>query len=221
MQITTIEAVDIPDAWFQCISKILDVGFCYKIEKGSYVGQTRLEFDQIIVHIKYPYKEPWDNMLPQIPSHLNIPNPVAPGYIEQYMPYLMTDNLAPKEQYSYGSRIFEQIPYWIEVLKETPNTNQAVLQVAQPDDYKLSDPPCLRQVFLRIKNNRLLFYPYFRSNDLWGGFPINLAGLAVLQKYMADEIGVEVGSMIYSSCGLHIYGYVEELVKLRVGKNEE
>ena len=42
---------------------------------------------------------------------------------------------------------------------------------------------------MRIKENQLIFYPYFRSWDLWGGFPANLAGVAVLQKSMADEIG--------------------------------
>ena len=56
MKITTILATDIQDAWFQCISKVLDVGFKYEIQHGSYVGQTRLEFDQITIMIKYPYQ---------------------------------------------------------------------------------------------------------------------------------------------------------------------
>jgi len=92
------------------------------------------------------------------------------------------------------------------------------LQVGQPSDCVLGDPPCLRHIDLRIKEGRLICYPYFRSWDLWGGFPANLAGIAVLQKYMADEIGVEAGQIIASSKGLHIYGYVEELAKLRTGK---
>jgi len=235
-KITTIKAVDIQDAWFQCISKIVDDGFRYEIEHGSYVGQTRLEFDQITIYIDKPYSEPYDSMLPQIPSHLNIPNPVANGYIEQYMPYLMTDTIEDSEQYTYGSRINEylcgyphrgdveycwsggQVDYWINQLKNTKNTNQAILQVGQPNDCFLDDPPCLRQIDMRVKDNKLIFYPYFRSWDLYGGFPANLAGIAVLQKYMADEIGVESGPICASSKGLHIYGYVEDLVKLRVGK---
>jgi thymidylate synthase len=62
-------------------------------------------------------------------------------------------------------------------------------------------------------------FPYFRSNDLWGGLPVNLASIAILQKWLADEIDVEVGEMIYSSKGLHIYKYCEELAKLRTNKN--
>lgn len=219
MELTEIKAVDIPDAWFQCISKVLDVGFKYEIQHGSYVGQTRMEFDWITVFIKQAYNEPWYLMLPDIPPHLRIPNPVAPGYVEQYMPYLLTDTIAPGETYTYGSRIQRQIKHWIEVLKSTPNTNQAVLQVAQPSDYELEDPPCLRHIDMRIKENKLIFYPYFRSWDLWGGFPANLAGITVLQKMMADEIGVGIGPICASSKGLHLYGYVEELAKLRCNKD--
>jgi len=229
IKITTIEATDLPDAWFQCVSKILDVGFKYEIQHGSYVGQTRLEFDHITIHIRHPYQEPYDLMLPQIPSHLNIPNPVANGYVEQYMSYLMTAHIEPGESYTYGSRLnkfildydqteLSQIEYWIDILQEKPNTNQAILQVGQPDDCLLDDPPCLRMIDMRVKDGELIFYPYFRSWDLWGGFPSNLAGIAVLQKYMADQIGVKSGPIIASSKGLHIYGYVEELAKLRTGK---
>lgn len=195
-----------------------NVGFKYEIDRGSYIGQNRLEFDYIVVDIKRPYSEPYNTMLPQIPSNLNIPNPVEDGYIDQYLPYLMTDYIKQGESYTYGSRINKQIDFWIGVLKETPNTNQAILQVGRPDDYLLSDPPCLRHIDMRIKNDRLVFYPYFRSWDLWGGFPANLAAIAVLQKYIADSIGVESGNILASSKGLHIYGYADELLKIRIGK---
>ena len=228
-----IEATTLPDAWFQAVYNIFEHGFKYEIQHGSFVGQTRLEFDFVTVYIKKPYSEPYDLMLPKIPSHFNIPDPVCDGYIESYMPYLMTSEKKEGEDYTYGQRLCKvcvgsdfakgrinksQIEHYINLLKETPNTNQAILQIGQPGDFLLEDPPCLRHIDMRIKDNQLIFYPYFRSNDLWGGFPANLAGLAVLQKYMADEIGVESGSMIYSSKGLHLYQYVEELAKLRVGK---
>ena len=218
LPITYIEARDIPDAWFQCVSKVQEVGFKYVIQHGSYIGQTRLEFDWVTVQITHPYAEPYDNMLPDIPPELGIPAPVDYGYIEKYLPYLMDETKATKEQYTYGERIGAQREYWISKLRETPNTNQAVLQVGQPTDWLLDDPPCLRHIDMRIRDNKLVFYPYFRSWDLWGGFPANLAGTAVLHKYMADEIGVETGPIIASSKGLHLYGYIETLAKLRCGK---
>lgn len=215
-----MHATDIPDAWFQCVDGLFDAGFRYKIQHGSYVDDFRLEFDQIMVTIRYPYAEPYDLMLPKIPAELGVPDPVAPGYIEQYLPHLMTDHVEPNEQYTYGSRMTEQIPYWIGVLKSTPNTNQAILQVGRPDDYHLDDPPCLRHIDMRVKDGVLFFYPYFRSWDLWGGFPANLGGIAVLQKYMADEIGVKAGLICATSKGLHIYKYIEEWARLRVGRQK-
>jgi len=214
-EMIAINAVDIPDAWFQCVNAVIDSGGRYIVQRGSYEGQTRLEFDYITVEITHPYAEPWDLMLPQLPTHLGIPDPVSQGYVEQYMSYLMLDGVLPGEQYTYGSRIKSQIEYWIESLKETSHTNQAILQVAQPEDHLLSDPPCLRHIDMRVKNGELHFYPYFRSWDLWGGFPANLAGIAVLQKYMADEIGIAPGGITAASKGLHLYGYTEPLARLR------
>lgn len=215
MDIISIEARDIPDAWFQCVSKIQEVGFKHPVQQGSFVGEVRIELDWVTIQITHPYSEPYDTMLPEIPPALGIPNPVASGYVEQYLPYLMTEHREKGEAYTYGSRFWGQVPEFIAILKETPWTNQAILQVAQPSDRLLSDPPCLRHIDMRIKDGILIFYPYFRSWDLWGGFPANLAAIAVLQKYMADELGMESGQIIASSKGLHLYGYVEELARIR------
>lgn len=158
LPITVIEATTIPDAWFQCIYNILDEGFRYDIQHGSFVGEQRIEFDFVVVQISRPYAEPYDLMLPDIPSHLGIPNPVEKGYVEQYLPYLMTDKKQEGEDYTYGERLNKividydeangptfgsQIEYLINVLKNTPNTNQVVLQVARPSDCLLQDPPCV------------------------------------------------------------------------------
>jgi thymidylate synthase len=135
------------------------------------------------------------------------------------MPYLLTDTIAPKELYTYGSRLQKQFIAIINLLKNTPNTNQAVLQIAETTDYALEDPPCLRHIDLRIMEGKLHVFPYFRSNDLWSGLPVNLASIAIMQKWLADDINVEVGEMIYSSKGLHLYKFVEELAKLRTNKS--
>ncbi len=45
--------------------------------------------------------------------------------------------------------------------------------------------------------------------------PANLAGIQTLKEYMAGEIGVEDGEMIVNTKGLHLYGYAEDLAKMR------
>ncbi len=97
-----IEARDLPDAWFQCIYKAIDEGSVFKIDRGSYAGSERLEFDYITIHIKYPGHRP---LLPQISERWAIPDPVADDYIDSYLPYLMTGELKEGESYTYGQRI--------------------------------------------------------------------------------------------------------------------
>jgi thymidylate synthase len=213
-----IEATTLEDFWFQCVYEILDKGRRYVIEQGSFVGETRIEFDFITGLIKQPYSDNWQSMLPQMPQHLNIPDPCTLSYLYQYVPYLMSSDIVPEEQYTYGSRLGAQVPTVINLLKKTPNTNQAVLRITQPSDYKLTDPPCLLVLDLRVMERKLHIFPYFRSWDLWSGTPANLAAIAILQKFMADEIGIEVGSLICTSKGLHLYKYCEELALLRTNK---
>ena len=45
MNIHSIVARDLPDLWFQAIHDILDEGSRFTIDRGSYAGQTRLEYD--------------------------------------------------------------------------------------------------------------------------------------------------------------------------------
>lgn len=217
LNIENIEARDLPDAWFQCVYRILDKGHTYTIDRGSYEGQKRLEFDFILVHIKYPGVRP---LIPDIPPSLGIPNPVAPGYVEEYLPYLMTSARMPNEEYTYGQYLEPQIQEVIKMYKEGGyGTNQAYMTVGDPSTIHLKDPPCLRGIDTRIRYGKLHFIVYFRSWDLWNGFPANLAAIQMLKEYMAQEIGVEDGEIIASSKGLHLYDYVWELARLRTMKS--
>ncbi len=233
MKLIQIEARDLPDAWFRCVWEILDFGHKYTIDHGSFEGQQRLEFDYITVHIKYPGVRP---LIPDIPAHLGIPNPVADGYIEEYLPYLMTNMKQPNEDYTYGERLagweyytkelmshkmVNQIDEVIRMYKECGyGTNQACMSVSAPSDILLGDPPCLRGLDTRVKDGKLHFVVYFRSWDLYNGFSANLGGIQLLKEYMADEIGVEDGEIIASSKGLHLYDYAWPLAELRTGKGE-
>jgi thymidylate synthase len=95
------------------------------------------------------------------------------------------------------------------------------MAVCDSQSIYLDDPPCLRQIDTRIypEERKLHFVVYFRSWDLWAGFPSNLAGIQLLKEYMAEEIGVEPGETIALSKGMHLYDYAWELAKIRLGKS--
>jgi thymidylate synthase len=213
LKLASIEARDLPDAWFQSVYAILDEGYEYTIDRGSYAGQKRMEFDYITVRIRFPGTRP---LLPDIPPALGIPNPVADGYLEEYLPYLMTSVKGPQEEYTYGEYLESQIGEVIRMYREDGfETNQAYMTVGSPETIYLQDPPCLRGIDTRIRYGKLHFMVYFRSWDLWNGFPANLGGIQLMKEYMAGEIGVEDGEIIAASKGLHLYDYVWELAKMR------
>ncbi len=209
MKISTIEARDLSEAWFVCLRKILEEGHDYKIDRGSYAGQRRRELDLAVVQVVYPGTRP---LIPDVPQ--GVPPPSTMEYVESYLPYLMTSHRKKGEQYTYGQYLEEQIAEVIRMYREDGhNTNQAFMAVGNEKSISLDDPPCLRMIDTRIHEGRLHFVVYFRSWDLWAGFPSNLAAIQLLKEYMSSEIGVEDGEIVAMSKGLHLYEYAWELAK--------
>jgi thymidylate synthase len=88
-----------------------------------------------------------------------------------------------------------------------------------PENEKSSQ--CLRGIDTWIEENRLHFWVYFRSWELWAGFPENLGGFQLLKEEMARQIGVQDGIMIVSSKDLHIYEHTWAVALMRLGKKEK
>jgi thymidylate synthase len=209
MKISIIEARDLSEAWFLCLCKTLNEGREYKIDRGSYAGQRRKELDLAVVQVSYPATRP---LVPDVPQ--GVPAPSTMEYVENYLPYLMTAHKKEGEQYTYGQYLEKQIAEVIKMYREDGhNTNQAFMAVGNEDSINLPDPPCLRMIDTRINNGSLNFVVYFRSWDLWAGFPSNLAAIQLLKEYMASEIGVKDGELVAMSKGLHLYEYTWELAR--------
>jgi thymidylate synthase len=209
VKVTEIEARDLSEAWFLGLCKVLEEGYDYKIERGSYRGQMRKQLELVIVQVNYPETRP---LIPEVPQ--GVPPPSTMDYVESYLPYLMTAHRREGEQYTYGQYLEKQIAEVIRMYREDGhNTNQAFMAVGDDKSIYLSDPPCLRMIDTRVMDGKLSFIVYFRSWDLWAGFPSNMAAIQLLKEYMASEIGVEDGDLVAISKGLHLYEYSWELAK--------
>ncbi len=255
--IIKIEATNLPDLWYQTLYKAIEVGRDFTVDEGSFKGQRRKEFDFVVLHAKCPGV---GELLPKLNPALNLDDPVAQNYMDDYLPYLMTGEEKEGEAYTYGQRIcnadafevFSQVEYQllIEEAKKTKlipknclweendfwrvnqmelmiwtyknkgyRNNQMIMQVGDPTDMLLQDPPCLRHIDTRIQDGKLHFYPYFRSWDLWGGLPANLAAIELMKRYCSEQIGVENGEIIATSKGLHLYNYVWEIAETVRGRS--
>lgn len=240
-------ATTLPDAWFQLVYLLVKgeaPHSIYEIDKGSYVGEKRLEYDYITVKISHPGSRP---LIPDIPPGLGIPAPVeSMEYIENYFAeYLMDPNLKPNETYKYSTWLAPGVQRVITQLKDNPGNNQATISIGglapsktvtekilgyktyNDTDNEIDpatgqrDPACLRVVDFRLDQaNKLHMIVYFRSWDLWGGFPANLAGLQLLKEYVGQQLYADDGSIIASSKGLHLYSHAIQVAAARIGMPE-
>lgn len=236
-----LKAKTINDLWFRLVYHILETDdkgvFIHayrtgKIMKGSFEQeQSRLQFPGVALSVEYPGID----FIVTMPEGSGVPAPTDAEKAQRYFEeYIMGSELKENETYTYGQRI--NISLWgvLEMLKKTPVTNQAVIEIGRPEDWceckgkdGKDDPPCLRIIDFKVipaysengeldrKKSRLSMSVYFRSWDLYGGMPENLAGLSLLQQFVSDEIGIPVGPMFCYSSGLHLYRYQKELAEMR------
>lgn len=208
LNMVSIKATSIEDAWFQCLDKVLTQGHEYTIERGSFVGHKRRELDYITVELTYPRSRPLAPICPE-----GVLSPTSEAFIEEYLETLITTTKDEHQQYTYGQDIAPQIQEVINMCKAAPNTNQACMSVGSKESINLPDPQCLRVIDIRFRYGKLHFIVYFRSWDLWAGFPTNLGGLQLMKEFMASEIGCEDGEIIAASKGLHLYEYTWEFAR--------
>lgn len=202
LKTSVVVARSIDEAHFKLIRLLFQSGWVYVNKRGSFVGHKRLEYDHVTIHITHPHED----IVPQMP--VGVPPVTTSEDIANYAAkYLLNGKPEPNEIYTYGEFIVKQLDDVVKMLKETPDTNQAVFSIGNEDSIHQEHPPCLRLVDCRVKDGKLHFVIYFRSWDLWGGLPENLGGLQLLQEHIAELVGIETGEMICQSKGLHLYDY--------------
>ncbi len=101
----------------------------------------------------------------------------------------------------------DQIEYIIRKLKEKPYSRRAQAITWRPlvDPFH-TDPPCLQRIYMRVKDDRLIMQTTWRSRDLFRAWEANVNGMIRIQKYVADQLGLEMGHYLDFSNSLHIYG---------------
>ena len=100
-----------------------------------------------------------------------------------------------------------QIDHVINLLKYNPDTRQAAISIYDCKEYKeyTNDTPCTYAVQFTILNDRLDMSVVMRSNDLWYGFCNDQYCFSMLQKMIADELKIEIGTYYHFAHNMHLY----------------
>ena len=102
---------------------------------------------------------------------------------------------------------FDQVKKVIEILKEDPFSRRAKINinVPNPSVKETKDEPCTMSLHFMIRENNLYCTAVMRSNDIWLGFPYDVAFFTELQKYIASQLKVGYGWYTHFAVSLHVY----------------
>ena len=116
----------------------------------------------------------------------------------------------------------EQKAWVVNELKRNPLSRRAVIDVRKPEkDCYSEDPACLQHIQFFIRDNKLDCCVLFRSNDATRATFMNAFGLIMLQKEIADQLGVYVGSFTLRANSFHCYERHFDLLKRIANEVEE
>ncbi|WP_319377955.1 thymidylate synthase [uncultured Methanocorpusculum sp.] len=185
----------------------------YILEKGSLLttenGEETVETDEVCLFVDTPLAKPMVSPCSRFKE----------AFLDEYAKNLIEGSDSVFE-YDYHGRLFDwgcgltqngeihqdQIQYIIDKLRESPVSRRAVAVTwCPPVDAKLADCPCLQLVQCVVREGKLNMKIVFRSNDMLSAAGSNMFALAKLQEYIAEKIGVGVGTYTHISLVPHVY----------------
>ena len=185
----------------------------YILEKGEYLktenGEETMETDEICISVDTPLEAPM----------VSASSRFKEAFLKEYADNLIHGSDAVFE-YDYHGRLFDwgcgltfngeihqdQIRYIIDKLKSNPESRRALaITWCPPVDEPLNDCPCLQLVQCTVRHGKLDMKIVFRSNDMLSAAGSNMYALVCLQKYIADELGIDVGRYTHISLVPHVY----------------
>ena len=102
----------------------------------------------------------------------------------------------------------DQLQTVVDKLKKDPTSRHGVVITWDPFMDLITpqkNVPCPYTFTLMIIGGRLHLHNIVRSNDMLLGFPMDVAGFALLQMILAEELNVRLGIYTHSISNAHIY----------------
>jgi len=138
--------------------------------------------------------------------------------LKKYTADLWHGNSDPNKKYTYGSRIGDQKFDIINKLIENLDQRSAAAVLYTPEDaHQKSGTPCVVFIHFRCVHKLLHMSVILRSNDMFSGWPMNIAAFRNFQYRILNEIkkstgpdsqfwdSIKIGDTITHSLSAHIY----------------
>ena len=134
----------------------------------------------------------------------------SPRSLEQYRQEML-DGILDFEvergnwEYTYHQRMEKQIPWLISELQRSPESRRAVVLTRTESDMQTDSPSCLQHMQFFIRGGALHCKVLFRSNDATKATYMNAFALIMIQKRIADTLGLPIGSYTHRANSFHVY----------------
>lgn len=148
----------------------------------------------------------------------SIPHPeYSPEQIQKYCEDFWNGSEPKDLAYRYGHIIRfaygDQVEAVKKAFKDKAETFRTIMSLWNPcESIREKDPPCITVIHPRIIGDYLHLWAYIRTNDMFGGWPLNAAALRYFQHKLLEELKVELkrpnlqlGELGVTSGSAHVY----------------
>lgn len=150
-------------------------------------------------------------MLGELIWYLNARNDV--DFIKTFGPYwekISDDGITNNSAYGYvihkkyGFDQYEQVK---QQLLADPYSRRALININVPNAHSITtkDEPCTIALDFLIRDGKLNLTAIMRSSDIWLGIPYDVIYFTTLQRMLARDLGVKLGTYTHFSVSLHAY----------------
>ena len=182
------------DAWEQSLVYLLTNGKAVDTQRGM----RALELTNVILKITNPIASP-------ISSKYGFGIKFIEEYVKDlengYKGVSLSDRI-----YRYGEERINQLEKIVCLLKKDPYSRRAIIDLwLTKQDSESFHPPCPVSFQFYIRDSLLHMTSILRSNDVWMAAIPDMIAFTRLQKEIAEQVGVEIGSYNQLSISYHIY----------------
>lgn len=165
-------------------------------------GEKTLQIEPLCIQIDTPMSEP----------RIACCSSYGEAFLKSYTDKVLNGYMESEFDYDYHSRLcnydgkVNQIDYIVSKLREEPTSRRAMAITWSPViDTHEKNCPCLQYIQATVNNGKLDMLVLFRSNDMLSAFGCNAYAMTMLQKTIADKLGITVGTYTHISVVPHIY----------------
>ena len=107
----------------------------------------------------------------------------------------------------------------LDLLRTDPDSRRMVVSAWNVGEIpQMALPPCHAMFQFYVADGRLSCHLYQRSADLFLGVPFNIASYALLTSMVAQQVGLEVGELVWTGGDCHIYDNHQDQVREQLSR---